>query len=203
MGNQVTSFKPSASQIPPLGEQAEITRFWFTDADSVSTEINVGEIEIILEYDQLLTSLTPAFEVSDGSKVFIDRSLQESGAHTYDFSGPVTYTVLSEDESTKTTYLVVATNRETTGDSFRCANVITPNGDNANDTWIVEDVFKYKHFDFRILDANGRTIFESTGYDNLWDGTLRGSRLARGKYYYVVRDPESSEVYRGDILILY
>lgn len=188
---------------PALGNGADITNFFFTDADSVSTSISAGTINIVLEYDQDLSALTPGFTTSEGASVYLDRTLQESGANTFDFREPVVYTVLSEDESVKNTYIVTVTNRQTTEEGFACTNVITPNNDGSNDQWIVQDVFKYENHNFRILDANGRVLLESTGYQNDWDGTFKGSRVARGKYYYVVRDPDTHAVFRGDILVLY
>lgn len=188
---------------PALKNGADIERFYFTDADTVSTAIATENIDIVVEYDQDLTILTPAFVASEGARVYLERSLQESGMQTLDFSEPIAYTVLSEDESVKNTYRVSVTNQQTAEDGFACTNVITPNNDGANDHWIVQDVFKYENYSFRILDANGRIVFESTGYNNDWDGSYKGSRLSRGKYYFVISDPESGSAFSGDILILY
>lgn len=200
LGNVFQAFSLAS---PALSKEAEITNFFFTDADSVSTAISAGKIDIVLEYDQDLSVLTPGFTTSAGASVYLDRALQESGAQSYDFREPVLYTVLSEDESVKNTYLVTVTNRQTTEEGFACTNVITPNNDGSNDHWIVQDVFKYENHNFSILDANGRVLLESTGYQNDWDGTFKGSRVARGKYYYVVRDPATPAVFSGDILVLY
>jgi gliding motility-associated-like protein len=200
LGNVFQAFSLAT---PALSNEAEITNFFFTGADSVSTVISAGKIDIVLEYDQDLSVLTPQFTTSEGASVYLDRILLESGVNTFDFSEPVAYTVLSEDESVKNTYTVTVTNRKTTAEGFACTNVITPNNDGSNDHWIVQDAFKYERHNFRILDANGRVLFESTGYQNDWDGTFNGSKVARGKYYYVVRDPDTNAVFRGDILVLY
>lgn len=188
---------------PALSKEADITDFFFADADSVSTSISAGKIDIVLEYDQDLSVLTPQFTTSEGASVYLERTLQESGSNTFDFREPVIYTVLSEDQSIKNTYVVTVTNRQVSEEGFACTNVITPNNDGSNDHWIVQDVFKYARHNFRILDANGRVLFESTGYQNDWDGTFKGSKVARGKYYYVVRDPDTPAIFSGDILVLY
>lgn len=202
-GQYGNTFQAFSIANPALSREAEFKNFSFADTDSVSTSIIPGEIDLILKYDQDLTTLTPEFVTSAGARVFIDRTLQESATQTLDFTEPVIYTVLSEDESVRNTYVVTATNQQSVSESFACTNVITPNNDRANDTWVVQDVFKYERCDFRILDANGRIIFESRGYSNDWDGTVNGSKVARGKYYYVIRNPETDEIFSGDILVLY
>lgn len=202
-GQHGNMFQAFSIANPALSSTAEFTNFFFTDVDSVSTYISSGAIDIVLKYDQDLTLLTPEFTVSTGARVYIDRVQQESAIGSGNFTQPVVYTILSEDESVQNTYVVTVTNQQSVSDHFVCTNVITPNNDQANDTWIVQDVFKYEHCDFRILDANGRIIFESRGYSNDWDGTFKGSKVARGKYYYVIRDPETSQVFSGDILVHY
>jgi gliding motility-associated-like protein len=188
---------------PSLSSEAEIKNFYFTGVDSVSTTISDQGINIILEYDQDLHQLTPEFTISNGAKIYIDRAQQESGKSTYNFLQPLSYSVLSQDESALKTYLVTVSNRQTSDNGFASTNVVTANGDGFNDQWIVEAVYKYDHSDFKILDANGRILFHSTGYKNDWNGYYNGARLARGKYYYVVKNPDTNTITTGDILVLY
>lgn len=188
---------------PALRNEAVVTNFYFTGIDSVSTIITDDQINIVLEYDQDLHNLTPEFTVSDGAKMYINRALQLSGTITSDFLEPVSYSVLSEDESVLRTYLVTVSNRQTSDTDFSSTNVITANNDGSNDYWIVTDVFKYRDAEFRILDANGRILFESVGYNNDWNGSYKGSRVERGKYYFVIKDPVTNTIIRGDILVIY
>jgi gliding motility-associated-like protein len=161
------------------------------------------EVDIILEFDQDLQSLSPEFELSEGAKLYLDRTHIPSGETTNDFSEPISYSVLSEDGSQLKTYTVNVSNRQTSDAGFSSTNVITANNDGANDFWIVTDVFKYRNAEFEIMDANGRVLYESIGYNNDWNGYYKGSRLTRGKYYYVVKIPDTNSIIRGDILVLY
>jgi gliding motility-associated-like protein len=190
---------------PVLSNLAEISNFFFTGVDSVATNITEGLIDIVLEYDQDLTSLNHEFTISNGAKMFIDRTLQESGAGPSDFSESIVYSVVSEDESVLNHYEVMVRNRETIGNEsdFVSTNVITANNDGNNDYWIVQDAFKYASHNFKILDANGRILFESTGYKNDWDGNYRGHKIERGTYYFVITDMETNKAIKGDILVLY
>ena len=188
---------------PALSNKAEIENFYFTDVDSISTVIGEEQVDIVVEYDQDLTALTPEFKISNGARMYINRNLQESGAATIDFSDAIGYSVLSEDESVLKNYQVTVTNRQVSGTSFYSTNVITANNDGENDYWVVQDAFKYSNNNFKIFDANGRILMESVGYNNDWDGTLKGNRVERGKYYFVVEDPETGTVIKGHILVLY
>lgn len=188
---------------PPLNTQATIKNFKFTSVDSISTKISDTEVDITIDFDQEPYQLTPEFALSEGAKMFLDREQVVSGMFTTDFSGPVIYSVLSEDESNLKYYTIKVSNRQVSDSGFSCTNVITANNDGSNDFWIVTDAFKYRNAEFRILDANGRVVYESTGYNNDWNGYYKGSKLARGKYYYVIKDHDTNSIMRGDILMLY
>ncbi|MDP3469427.1 MAG: cadherin domain-containing protein [Daejeonella sp.] len=66
------------------------------------------------------------------------------------------------------------------------ANIMSPNGDGINDTWIIENIDMYPDNEVRVYDKAGRLIFYKKGYTNTWDATLNGSYLAEGTYYYYV-----------------
>jgi gliding motility-associated-like protein len=188
---------------PPLNTEAAIKNFSFTGIDSLSTKITEQGVDVTVEFDQDRHQLTPEFVLSEGAKMFLDRQHIPSGETAADFSEPVLYSVLSEDESQLKTYIVKVSNRPVSDAGFSCTNVITANNDGANDFWIVNDAFKYRNAEFRILDANGRVLYQSIGYNNDWNAYHNGSKLARGKYYYVIKDPDNNTLIRGDMLVLY
>ena len=65
-------------------------------------------------------------------------------------------------------------------------NMITPNGDGVNDTWIVKNIHLYPNNELKIYDREGRLVFNMIGYDNTWGGTFNGSALPEDSYYYVL-----------------
>jgi hypothetical protein len=56
-----------------------------------------------------LTNLTPVYVLSTGARLYKNRTLQSSGTTSMSFVAPVTYEVLSEDESTLVSYTVEVT----------------------------------------------------------------------------------------------
>ncbi|WP_168187471.1 MBG domain-containing protein, partial [Pedobacter sp. G11] len=81
-------------------------------------------------------------------------------------------------------------------------NILTPNGDGVNDTWIVQNIDMYPNNEVRIFDRNGRELYNKKGYDNAWAGTVRGSDLAEGTYYYVITYGPDKLVQKGFITII-
>lgn len=78
---------------------------------------------------------------------------------------------------------------------------ITPNGDNANDFWILDpDVTKYESCRLTILSNSGEKVFEAMGYLNNWDGTRGGNILPQDVYYYVCECKDRKET--GSITII-
>ena len=70
-------------------------------------------------------------------------------------------------------------------------NVFTPNNDNVNDVWQIEDIEYYPNAQVEVFDRWGRLVFRNEGqYDNsmgAWDGTdKRGNPLPMDSYYFVI-----------------
>ncbi len=83
-------------------------------------------------------------------------------------------------------------------------NGITPNGDGANDKWIIDGIEYYKNCVVQVYNRWGENLFTSVGYVEKWDGTFKGKPLPVGTYYYVIdlHDPINTETYTGPLTIL-
>lgn len=65
-------------------------------------------------------------------------------------------------------------------------NVITPNDDGINDTWLIKNIELYPNNLLRIFDRDGRLVYSKLGYDNSWNGMFNGFPLPEDTYYYVL-----------------
>lgn len=73
---------------------------------------------------------------------------------------------------------------------FRAVNLFTPNGDGVNDFWEIENAPLYTDCEFIIFNNIGEKVFNTTGYNNNWNGTsTKGDLLPVGTYYYTVISP--------------
>lgn len=84
--------------------------------------------------------------------------------------------------------------------------VITPNGDGMNDLFIIENLhLLYPEAEVKIVNRWGSLVFESTGYEEPWNGTLfnTGNELPLGTYFYhvILNDGADGEL-KGPISII-
>ncbi|MDX1651071.1 MAG: HYR domain-containing protein [Brumimicrobium sp.] len=84
--------------------------------------------------------------------------------------------------------------------------VITPNNDGKNDLFVIESLHVlYPECEVKIVNRWGGLVFESTGYEEPWNGKLNntGEPLPMGTYFYriVLNDSEGNEI-TGPISII-
>jgi gliding motility-associated-like protein len=121
--------------------------------------------------------------------------------------GTYTYTVTSEGYDTITGSLTVAgsdlpvqVQMELSSVTIEASEVLTPNGDGYNETWIVNNIQAVKDYKLYILNNIGEVIYESENYDNTWNGTYNDTPLDGGTYYYIFQ--KDSSVVNGFITIV-
>jgi len=82
-------------------------------------------------------------------------------------------------------------------------NIITPNGDNENETWNLIDVPDLSFYQIVISDRQGKRVYDSDNYDNDWAGTDKnGNELPNGVYFYHMKNRVTNQVYKGYIQII-
>jgi len=87
--------------------------------------------------------------------------------------------------------------------TVRPNNIITPNGDGINDSWIIADIGSFPDSRIQVYDRAGREVYAFTGvYNNNWMGTSRsGAPLAQDAYFYRI-DLGNGSVLQGSITII-
>ncbi len=80
----------------------------------------------------------------------------------------------------------------------------SPNADNTNDTWIIENVGLYPSIEVEIYNRWGDLLYRNVGYTIPWDGKYDGEPLPIGTYYYVIdiNEPEFEDEITGPLTIL-
>ncbi len=73
----------------------------------------------------------------------------------------------------------------------RAYNIITPNGDNLNDVFVVDNITLYPGNDLRIFNRWGREVFAATNYQNNWGSA---ADVQAGTYYYLLTVPARGTV---------
>lgn len=170
---------------------------------------------IVTVYELPLISVSPKdTQVSLGKEV----SISAWGANSYtwtpaDFldnpnkADPVslplnttTYTVLGEDihgcKNSQSLKITVNTDY-----NLELTNLLTPNGDGANDVWNIGARF-YDDNEVVIYDRWGVEVYRQKAYLDDWDGIYKGNPVPEGTYYYVITFEGTDKTFAGYLTIL-
>ncbi|HIA11390.1 MAG TPA: gliding motility-associated C-terminal domain-containing protein, partial [Flavobacteriales bacterium] len=85
--------------------------------------------------------------------------------------------------------------------NFIVSNIMTPNGDGFNDTWYIDNIEFYPECDVAIYNRYGNQLYSVKGYQNDWKGKHNGKDLPDGTYYYVLKCPGTTAIFKGGITI--
>jgi gliding motility-associated-like protein len=77
-------------------------------------------------------------------------------------------------------------------------NVITPNGDGYNDTWVIRNLELYRQHRLRVVNRYGKTVLDTDAYRQDWGG----EELGPGLYYYVLTTARNQQTIRGWVHLL-
>jgi gliding motility-associated-like protein len=82
--------------------------------------------------------------------------------------------------------------------------VLSPNGDNINDFWEIDNIWHYPNAQIKVFNRWGQVVFEAVNYQNDWDGSgPNGERLPIGAYYYIIEIPSANRKLSGHVNLLY
>lgn len=80
-------------------------------------------------------------------------------------------------------------------------NTITPNGDDYNDTWFIENIDLYPEASVKIFNKWGNKVFDSGSKYEPWNGEHKGAPLPSEVYFYIITLGAGKE-YTGTITII-
>ncbi len=89
---------------------------------------------------------------------------------------------------------------------FNIPSGFTPNGDQANDTWVIDRPGGLEDLDRAIIsvyDRRGLLVFRAKGFDKPWDGTMNGDLLPADSYFFTIDlQLRNRKTYKGIVTIL-
>ena len=105
----------------------------------------------------------------------------------------------TENGCTQTDYLTITITSE-----LDIPNTFSPNGDNINETWIIDGIELYPDNAVKIYDRWGQEVFQTTGYSKVknWNGNIRNRQATEGVYFYVIELGDGSQVIKGTLTLI-
>ncbi len=87
---------------------------------------------------------------------------------------------------------------------YAIPNVITPNGDNQNDIWVIENIEDFPGASLKIYNRWGNMVFDEPNYDRyqLVNGGWDPDDLKGGVYFFELKLPSIDRVENGNLTIL-
>lgn len=158
-----------------------------------------------LEITSVIEEICPGDQIELTASTDASVIQWQAGAETIGNTATV-----KDDPLTNTIYTVIALNADgcakndtievKVAESCEIPNVITPNGDGYNDTWVISGA---KSVNVEIYNRWGQLVYNKTGYDDTWAGTNNnGDELTHGTYYYIVRYEGESTPVSGNVTII-
>jgi len=169
------------------------------------------------DIDPIVITLDPADAIIECNLENLDINLEaiaEGGTPPYTYAwsngstenplnlalnpGNYSISVMDNNACIEDTVFVIATM------SSECIpNVFTPNGDNVNDTWSLEDTFLYSDSEVKIYGRYGRLLFHSIGYSSPWDGkNKKDNDVPDGAYFYTIEIGHAFDPIKGTVTII-
>jgi gliding motility-associated-like protein len=82
-------------------------------------------------------------------------------------------------------------------------NTFTPNEDNYNETWMIDNMYLYPEFNMQIFNKWGNLVHNIDKEFTPWEGTYLGEALPSGVYYWIIKlNNKDNEVLKGNITII-
>ena len=83
-------------------------------------------------------------------------------------------------------------------------NAFSPNGDNINDTWVINPSFLYEDAEVIIYNRWGAKVHRSLGYNQSCDGkNSLGILVKEGVYFYSIILKNGHDNIKGSISVFY
>ncbi|MFO8067145.1 MAG: gliding motility-associated C-terminal domain-containing protein, partial [Bacteroidales bacterium] len=98
------------------------------------------------------------------------------------------YLILIEDANGCTYELETISLVDVPEECLRIPNAFTPNGDDNNDEWIIENLALFNKYQVQVFNRWGQVVYVGQPGNDPWDGTnLQNNIVPAGSYIYVVK----------------
>ncbi len=170
------------------------------------SSINVDEVNSMEIGETLMVTVTTAANNPEFEWYFNNVLITGEATDTYEVSEFGTYkAVITETtgcNASKEYEFVVEQTLDPFPDVPKIPNVISPNGDGINDTWVIPQQYVTgTNTEVQILNNRGKVIFQTIDYQNNWPENQLDLMSVNVLYYYIITTADL-ETKQGSITIV-
>jgi len=167
------------------------------------SSINIEETSLLQNGENIFVTITTSVSNLEFRWYRNDELIVGETTNTYEVREPGNYRAEANLLSGCTAIKVFNfTVREPFPDVPKIPNVITPNGDDINDNWIIPQQYvSGTNTEVIIYNSKGKLIFQTTDYQNNWPENQQSFKVITPIYYYVIK-PQNQEPRKGSITVL-
>ena len=81
-------------------------------------------------------------------------------------------------------------------------NAFTPNNDDYNDTWIIDNAWLYPEIEIKVYNTQGYIVYEGNVHSDPWDGKYNGRDVSSGTYFYTLSLNNGDAPFKGSVTIV-
>ena len=119
-----------------------------------------------------------------------------AGAYTYNVTTYNNFSCFDTDR-------IVVTVDPNLEPQYNIVNLFTPNGDGVNDYWTVDFLMDPATgpYTLQIMSRGGMEVLNTQNYQNDWYGTMNGSDLPDGTYWFIIQLETNDRTIKGPVTI--
>lgn len=173
------------------------------ETSGFTSSIDVPDFNTINDGDTLLVTVTTDADGAQFEWYVNDNLIPSASTNTYEVSQMGNYAVIVTQTngcmaSTEHTFSV----SEPFPDVPNIPNIISPNNDGVNDTWIIPKQYTSgTNTEVLILNAQGKVMLQTTNYQNNWPETTLDFKAINPVYYYIITTT-NKQIRKGSITVL-
>lgn len=168
-----------------------------------SSSVNVSEGDIMLDEDETIyievttTATNPEFEWYVGSSLISGET-----NNSYEISSQGNYkVVVKQTTGCISSQEFVFNVMEAFPDVSDIPNVVSPNGDGINDTWVIPQTYvSGTGTQVLIISAQGKVVLDTKDYQNNWPSNNFDFNKVNSVYYYMIKGQGKSK--QGSITVI-
>ncbi|MFD0836072.1 gliding motility-associated C-terminal domain-containing protein [Mariniflexile aquimaris] len=173
--------------------------------NDITSSIDVSETNTIIDGESLIATVSTDAVSPDFKWYFNDGLIPEATSNSYEASVEGNYKVVITQTSgcaVSDEFLYSLTINEPFPDVAEIPNLISPNNDGINDTWIIPQAYvKDTNTEVVIMNSRGEVVFRTNNYLNNWPENPIDFKNINPVYYYIITT-QNNTTKKGSITVV-